>query len=169
MATIRNATTADLAEINEIYNDAVINTVATFDTEPKNPKEQKAWFEKHDSRHPILVAEENGQVVGWVSLSVWSDKGAYSDTAEISLYVRKECQGKGIGKRLLEAILKEGKKIGLHTVIARIAEGNEASIGLSKSFGFKEIGVMREVGWKFGRRLDIHMMQLIFENKSLSF
>ena len=163
MLTIRSATARDLGAIAEIYNDAILKTLATFDTEPKTEAEQKSWFDHHGTKYPILVAEEDNLIVGWASLSQWSDRCAYSDTAEASLYVREGHQGRGIGRRLMEAVIKEGGKAGLHTLIGRIADGNDASIHLSESAGFKHIGIMKEVGLKFGRRLDVHLMQYIYE------
>jgi len=165
MLKIRKAKLVDLGGITEIYNEAIHETTATFDTTPKTLEEQKAWFAEHDKKHPILVAEQNGLVVGWASLSRWSDRCAYSDTAEVSLYVKKELRGKGIGKTLLEALIEAGQKGGLHTVIARITEGNEPSMGLFKQEGFEVVGVMREVGRKFGKLLDVYMMQKIYETK----
>jgi L-amino acid N-acyltransferase len=163
MATFRKATINDLKEITAIYNEAVLNTTATFDTQPKNLQEQKEWFNNHQPRHPILVAEQDGTVVGWASLSKWSDRCAYSDTAEASIYIKKEYRGKGIGKQLLEALLQEGKNISLHTIIARIAGDNKASIHLFRSEGFENIGAMREVGRKFGKLLDVYLMQKIYQ------
>ncbi len=164
MLTIRRATSRDLGAITEIYNEAILQTIATFDNQPKTVEEQRTWFIDHDSKHPILVAEQNGAVAGWASLSKWSDRCAYSDTAEISLYVKKEHQKRGIGPKLLEAIIEEGEKIGLHTVIARITEGNEPSINLFKSEKFEQVGVMKEVGRKFGKLLDVHIMQRIYDS-----
>jgi L-amino acid N-acyltransferase YncA len=163
MIIIRPAKLADLPAITEIYNEAILKTTATFDTEPKTSEEQKIWFADHGPKYPILVAEENGIVVGWASLSKWSDRCAYSDTAEISLYVREDHQGKGIGRKLLEAIVAEGEKAGLHTIIARIAEASQASIHLHKSVGFEHIGTMKEVGRKFGKLLDVHLMQKVYK------
>ena len=162
MLTIRQAAFDDLGQITEIYNDAIEKTTATFDTEPKTPEEQERWFAEHDARHPVLIAEQDDLFVGWTSLSQWSDRCAYSDTAEISLYIKEECRGKGIGKKLMKTIIQEGQKTGLHTVIARIADSNDISIELCKSFGFQHIGTMREVGKKFGKLLDVHIMQLIY-------
>jgi len=164
MLKLRSVRREDLDAITEIYNEAIIKTAATFDTEPKTYEDQKRWFDDHGSKNPIQVAERNGVIVGWASLSKWSDRCAYSDTAEISLYVREEYQGKGIGRRLIEAIIKEGKKTGLHTIIARITEGNESSLHLHRSVGFTDIGTMKEVGKKFGKRLDVHLMQKIYKN-----
>jgi L-amino acid N-acyltransferase YncA len=162
MITIRKATLADLKAITDLYNQAILNTVATFDTNPKTLDEQKLWFEKHGPKYPVLVAEQDKIIVGWASLSLWSDRCAYADTAEISAYVREDYRGKGIGRKLTEAILKAGQYVGLHTVIARMVEGNGASIHIAESLGFEHIGVMKEVGRKFGRLLDVYLMQLIF-------
>jgi L-amino acid N-acyltransferase YncA len=161
---IRKATMEDLAAITEIYNDAILQTVATFDTEPKSMEEQTTWFANHDLSNPIFVAEQDGLVAGWASLSKWSDRCAYSGTAEISLYVRKEHRRKGIGRELLKQIVKEGQKNGLHTLIARITEGNEPSINLFKHERFEVVGIMKEVGRKFGKLLDVYIMQRILED-----
>lgn len=150
MLVIRSAQLKDLHVITEVYNEAVLATDATFDTEIKSYDEQREWFEKHESKYPIFVSELDGIIVGWVSLSKWSDRCAYTETAEISLYMKEEFRGKGIGRRLLEAIIQEGEKVGLHMVIARITEGSKISIHLHESLGFEHSGVMREVGQKFG-------------------
>jgi phosphinothricin acetyltransferase len=162
MVTLRSARIEDLEAITEIYNEAIMKTVATFDTELKTSADQKKWFDNHGSQNPILVAEHNGVIVGWASLSKWSDRCAYSETAEISLYVLEKHQGRGIGRCLMEALIEEGEKAGLHTIIARITEGNESSLHLHRSVGFVPIGTMKEVGEKFGKRLDVHLMQKIY-------
>jgi L-amino acid N-acyltransferase YncA len=162
MLNIRQATFEDLDAITKIYNEAILKTVATFDTEPKTLEEQKIWFAQHSSKYPLLVAEQDECVVGWASLSRWSDRCAYSDTSELSFYVKEEYQGKGIGRKLLEALIKEGEKARLHTVIARIVEGNEISLHLHASLGFEHIGIMKEVGRKFEKLLDVHLMQKIY-------
>ncbi len=165
MLIIRPARPDDLNAITKIYNEAILTTDATFDTEPKTDEEQRTWFINHGPKNPILVAELDSTVVGWASLSDWSDRCAYSDTAEISLYVKENSRGKGIGKKLLEEIIQEGEKVGLHTIIARITTGNQQSIHLHENLGFEHIGVMREVGRKFGRLLDVLLMQKIYSSK----
>lgn len=158
---IRPATTVDLPAITAIYNHAVLHGVATFDTEPKTLAERGLWFNEHNERYPILVMIEQEQVVGWASLSKWSAKAAYDLSAEISIYFLPENQGKGYGNQLLPAILEAGKSGGLHTIIARITEGNEVSIHLHKKFGFESVGTLKEVGNKFNRFIDVHLMQLM--------
>jgi phosphinothricin acetyltransferase len=161
---VRPAKLDDLPAITAIYNEAILTTDATFDIEPKTVAEQIAWFTNHGPKYPILVAELDGAVVGWASLSAWSDRCAYSDTAENSLYVKQEYRNRGIGRRLLENLMQEGERAGLHTVIARITEGNVESIHLHESVGFEHIGVMREVGRKFDRLLDVCLMQRIYRS-----
>jgi len=159
---VRKAQQKDLPMITEIYNDAIKMTTATFDTTPKTIEEQCLWFQDHGTKNPIMVAEQDGRIIAWGALSKWSDRCAYTDTAEVSLYVTEPCQGKGIGTRLLTQLLDEGKKQGLHAVIARITEGNTHSLSLHESLGFFPIGVMKEVGVKFGKRLDVHLLEKLF-------
>ena len=166
MLFIRPAKIEDLNRITQIYNEAVQTTVATFDTEPKTLEEQEVWFANHGPRHPVLVAELDRVISGWASISKWSDRLAYSDTGEISLYVKEEFRGRGIGRKLLEAVVAAGERVGLHTLIARIAGGNRVSIHLHESLRFEHVGIMREVGRKFGRLLDVYLMQKVFHSKA---
>lgn len=163
MITIRKASLDDIGAITAIYNEAIVNTVATFDIKPKSLGEQEDWFRQHGPKYPILVAEQDSVIVGWASLSKWSDRSAYSDTAECSLYIDEGYRGKGIGGKLSKAIIQSGRESGLHTLIARVVEGNEESMHLCEIAGFKHIGTMKQVGRKFGKTLDVHLMQLIFD------
>jgi len=160
---IRRAQLSDIRGITDIYNDAILTTNATFDTQLKTLPEQRKWYRGHGPRNPILVAEENGEIVGWASLSEWSTRCAYADTVEISLYIAQIHRHKGIGKLLMKALIEEGKKTGLHTILSRITGGNEVSVRLHRQFGFKRIGTMKEVGNKNGQLLDVDMMQLMLE------
>ena len=159
MVTVRKASLDDLEAITAIYNEAILNTTATFDTTPKNTGEQTQWFNAHDDRYPILVAERDGQVVGWASLSRWSDRCAYADTGEVSFYVRADQRGRGVGKQIFAKLIESGKEAGLHTLVSRIAGESAVSIHLHEKQGFFHIGTMREVGKKFGRLIDVHLMQ----------
>jgi len=161
-AKIRKALIKDLKAITEIYNDAVLKTDATFDNSPKTIKEQRTWFDEHGQHNPVFVAEIYGKVRGWASLSKWSSRCAYAATAEVSIYITEEYRNKGLGKLLMQAILDAGKQAGLHTVLSRITGGNQTSVHLHELFGFEHIGVMKEVGSKFGRLLDVIMMQKIY-------
>lgn len=159
---IRIAQLTDLESITNIYNDAVRNTTATFDTEAKTSDQQKEWFEKHTEPFMILVAEEKGAIKGWASVSSWSSRCAYSKTGETSVYIGEEYQGKGVGKALMRELLLRCREVGFHTLLARIAEGNPHSTYLHKKLGFQKIGTMREVGRKFGSYLDVDLYQLFF-------
>ena len=159
---IRKAVLADVPAITEIYNEAILTTAATFDTEPKTVIDRKKWFKAHGPRNPVIVAEIDGNVIGWASLSELSTRCAYADTVELSLYIKETFRNRGIGKLLMQAVLGEGKKAGLHTVISRITGGNDVSINLHHQFDFKDIGVMKEVGNKFGTLLDVYMLQKMY-------
>lgn len=160
---IRKAEVADLEAIREIYNEAILTTTATFDTEPKTAEERLKWFQSHGERHPILVAVVEGKVVGWSSLNQWSDRRAYDETAETSFYVKSEFRGRGIGRRLKEATITEAKRLGFHSLLARVAQGSEESLHLNYSVGFVLVGTMKEVGQKFGKRLDVHILQKMLD------
>lgn len=157
--TIRLAEVADVPAITDIYNEAILTTTATFDTEPKTVADRTQWWQSHDERHPVLVAEVEGKVVGWASLTRWSERRAYDDTAETSFYVLSTFRGRGIGRRLKEAIIQEAVRLRFHTLIARAAEGSHESVHLNERAGFVHIGTLKEVGRKFGRRLDVHILQ----------
>lgn len=163
---IRPAGEQDLAAITAIYNDAILHTTATFDTEPKSVEEQRRWLESHGPRFPILVAELDGTIAGWGSLGAWSDRCAYRDTAETSFYVGPEFRGRGIGRALKQALIDEARRLEFHSLIARVAEGSAASLHLNESLGFRRVGTLRHVGFKFGRRLDVHILQLMLQPDS---
>jgi L-amino acid N-acyltransferase YncA/GrpB-like predicted nucleotidyltransferase (UPF0157 family) len=160
---IRTAAESDIPAITEIYNEAVLTTTATFDTEPKNIADRREWFRSHDVRHPIWVAELDGTVVGWISLSPWSDRAAYNDTGETSFYVTSEHRGKGIGNALLRMLVQEAQRLRYHTLIARIAGESDVSLHVHKKFDFVCAGILKEVGLKFGKLLDVHIMQKMLD------
>ena len=162
---IRRAVLGDLEVITEIHNEAITTTTATFDTEPKTSAERLSWFQAHGEKHPILVAELDGKVLGWACLSPWSDRAAYADTAETSFYVKSEHRGQGIGRGLKAAVIEEARRLGFHTLIARVAEGSRESTHLNESFGFTHVGTLKEVGRKFGRRLDVHILQKMLHER----
>ena len=163
VVTIRRATPEDVGAITDIYNEAILTTTATFDIEPKSVADRAQWLLSHDERHPVLVATVEGQVVGWASLSPWSERRAYDDAAETTFYVRSVHRGRGIGRRLKEAIIEEARQSGFHSLIARIAEGSCESLHLNESVGFVHVGTLKEVGRKFGRLLDVHIMQKMLD------
>lgn len=159
MIEIRKAKEEDLKAIVEIYNEAVVNTTATFDTEDKTIGDATLWLTNRDENFPVIVAVRSNEIVGYAALNKWSDRKAYDITAEISLYVKANHRRQGMGKTLIDVIVKAAGETNLHSIIARITEGNEQSVYLHKANGFKTIGVMQQVGRKFGQLLNVTLMQ----------
>ena len=151
----------DLPGVFAIYNEHVLHGIATFETEPYEPGRDDGWLTARDpSLYPVLVAEEDGELAGWAGLSQWSSRQAYARTAEASVYVDPAHQGKGIGRRLMEELVERGRQGGLGVLIGRVAEGNPASIALLESVGFRRFGTQRRCGEKFGRILDVELLDL---------
>lgn len=159
--TVRPATRDDLPGILEIYNEAVLNTTATYDYEPRTLEHRIAWFEDHAAtKLPIFVAiDATHRVVGWSSLSYYRDRKGYQFTSENSVYVAADRRGQGIGKLLMAPLIESARELGLHIILAAIDASNPASIHLHAQFGFAEVGRFKEVGFKFDRWLDIVYMQ----------
>lgn len=162
---IRDATAEDLPGIFEIYDREVLGSTCTFETVPKSEAERREWFASHASpRYPVLVAVEpdhgGTRVLGWAALSAWSARCAYARAAENSVYVHQSARGLGVGRALMAELLRRAKMAGVLVVVARIVEGNPASLALHEAVGFKTIGVMKRIGEKFGRLLDVRLMDL---------
>jgi L-amino acid N-acyltransferase YncA len=158
---IRLAQDTDLAGITEIYNEAVLNSVATFDTETKTLEDRREWFQQFGGPHGLYVAETDGKIAGWACLYRYSDRRAYAATVENSVYIHPDHRGQGLGIALLQALMDHARAHHLHAILARISDGNEASLRLHHRYGFQLVGVMREVGVKFGRLLDVHLLQAL--------
>ena len=158
---VRPATEADVPAILDIYNHYVVNSVATFDVEPQTLDEKLEWFRLSTTLpYCAVVADIDGDVLGFASLGPFRSKAAYRHTVENSVYVRPERQGNGIGKALLTRTLKIARASGLRAIIARIAGDNPASVALHERCGFGHVGIEREVGYKFERWIDVVVMQL---------
>lgn len=164
MAAIRPARKEDLPALTAIYNEAVERTTGTFDTEPKTLEQMGEWFAAHGASHPVLAAEHSGRVVGWASLSRWSGRCAYARSAEVSVYVDAASRGRGLAGELLDELLRRGRDAGIKQALALITQENEASLRLHARRGFAEVGRMKRVGEKFGRVLDVSILQLSLEN-----
>jgi phosphinothricin acetyltransferase len=156
---MRLATPADLPAINAIYNHYVIHSTCTYQTEPATADERKAWFDAHGSAYPVTVIEDAGEVIGWGSLSKFHQRSAYRPTVENSVYVRHDRLARGIGKLLLEDLIRRAEKQGYHSIMALISADQEASVRLHARFGFITVGNLKEVGRKFDRWLDVVYMQ----------
>lgn len=160
-SVIRTATTVDLEAINAIYNHEVLTGVATWDETPWTPEARLAWFEERTRLDDtVLVAERGGAVVGFGYLSPYRARTGWRFTAEDTLYITPEAQRCGLGTAILDRLIEAGRERDLHALIAVIEAGNVGSIALHARFGFTAVGVKREVGFKFGRWLDLVEMQL---------
>jgi L-amino acid N-acyltransferase len=161
---IRDANINDLPAMLDIYNDAIRNLTATFDLEEQTLEERKIWFQKHNDKYPLIVAEWNGEVVGYCCLSQFREKAAYDKTAELSIYISSSHRGLGIGTALMQEILQRAAHLGFHTVIGGITRGNDASVALHEKFGFELVGCFKEVGKKFGQWQDVLFYQRIIND-----
>jgi phosphinothricin acetyltransferase len=156
---VRPASHADLRAINAIYNHYVVHSTSTYQTVPSTEREREEWFSGHGERHPVIVAEIDGAVVGWGSLSRFHPRQAYENTVEDSIYIHHERLGRGLGTILLRDLLRLATEIGHHTVLGGIDASQAPSIALHEKFGFTKVSHLREVGFKQGRWLDVLWMQ----------
>lgn len=156
---VRLATTADAEAIRAIYNREIETSTATFDLVPRTLEDQVRWLGDHAGAHPAIVAEDGSTVVGFGSLSPYRPRPAYSTSVEDSVYVHPDHHRRGVGRLLVEELVRLTEIHGFHAVFARIVGGHEASIGLHAACGFEVVGVEREVGRKFGRWLDVVVME----------
>ncbi len=158
---IRLATPADLAAINDIYNHYVLTSTCTYQLEPETMEDRRKWFANHGEKHPVTVAEVDGKVIGWGSISRFHARAAYANTVENSLYVHPDHRRQKIGTTLLADQIDRARKIGHHTILAIIDADQPGSIGLHERFGFNRAAHLKQLGFKFNRWLDVVYMQLL--------
>ncbi len=164
MFTIRRATEADLAAIFAIYNDAVLNSTATWELAEVTADAQAAWLAEHQPPYCAVVACEGDEVVGWASLSRYRPREGYRFCVESTVYIRTDRHRLGLGRVLVSEMIESARAGDFRTVLAKISGDNEASIALHAALGFVEAGREREVGFKFGRWLDLVTMQLMLRD-----
>ena len=162
---IRLAVESDVPAISRIYNHYVIHSTCTFHLEPEQESERLEWLRAHDQRHPVTVYCEEGEVVGWASLTRWHPRPAYRDTAEISVYIDHRYHRRGIGRNLIRDLIARATENGFHVLIGGACTEQVASMELQKSLGFVEVARYRETGRKFGRWLDVAYFQLTLPNQ----
>ena len=161
---IRTATEDDLSAILDIYNDAILNTTSVYNYLPHTLEMRMEWYQqKQKDGFPVLVAEQSGTVVGFSTYGHFRAWAAYKYSVEVSVYIHPKHRGKGIAKLLYPYLIKKAKEQQLHTLMAGIDASNVASIKLHEQFGFKTVGLFKEVGYKFDKWLDLQFMQLILE------
>lgn len=158
--TVRSGVLADVSACTAIYNHWVKDSVATFDESPRSPLMGLEWFGAHrQRRYPLLVWELGDRIVGWGTLSSWSTKSGYDRSAEASVFLDPEQTGQGGGQLLLGSLVSGARELGHHTLIARIEVTNKTSLVVFKQAGFTPVGVMREIGFKNGRWLDVFILE----------
>jgi phosphinothricin acetyltransferase len=160
--TLRLAAATDLPAINEIYNYYVLRSTCTYQLEPETLAARQAWFGAHSpDKYPAMVAEIEGTVVGWGSLSKFRDRAAYDGSVEASIYIHHEHHRRGLGRALLLDLIARARSAGFHTLIGGCSADQTASLALQESLGFTRIAHFKEVGYKFGQWLDVIFLQLM--------
>ena len=155
---VRDAGEGDIPHIAAIYDHEVASTTTTLDTEPMSREERATWFSRRDrARHPVVVAEIDGRVVGYGELKPWSPRKGYARTAEVSVFVAVEARGAGAGRALLGELIARGRTAGFGVLLSRIGGESAASIALHGALGFRHLCTMERVGEKFGRVLDVEL------------
>lgn len=166
MPELRKVTEKDLPAMLAIYNEVIENTTAVYDYQPHTLEMRRQWLQtKQQQGIPVWMVEENGTMLGFGSYGPFRAWAAYQYTVENSIYVAADARGKGVGSLLLPVIMNEARQSGMHTMIAGIDAGNVASIRLHQKFGFEQVVLFREVGWKFNRWLDLVFLQVMLNNK----
>ncbi|MCS7206949.1 MAG: arsinothricin resistance N-acetyltransferase ArsN1 [Dehalococcoidia bacterium] len=158
--TVRPAFEGDVPAITEIYNQGIEDRIATLEGEPHPVEERLAWFRDHGPTEPILVAEVDGMVVGWASLSRYKPRRCYDGVKELSIYVRREWRGKGVGSLLLDALLKRAAQVGVHKVVLYAFPSNTRALRLYRKMGFRTVGIYKHHGMLDGQWRDIIAMEL---------
>lgn len=158
---IRDVAVADFTAIAAIYAHHVLTGTATFEIDPPDAAEMaRRWRHHPDRGWPWLVAEVGGRIIGYAYAAQFRDRAAYANTAETSIYLSHGAVGQGVGRVLLEALIDRAERGGFRQLIAVIGDsGNAASIGLHVACGFTHAGLLKDVGRKFGRWLDVVYMQ----------
>ena len=161
MITIRRAAAADLPFIAGVMNHYIETSTCTFHLEPRTPEDYAAWFRDRTDAHPVTVAELDGRAVGFAYLSPWRPRDAYRLSVEGSVYVHPDRHRRGIGRALLTDLIVRARSLGHRTLIGGACTESAASLALQRALGFRTVGVLQEVGCKFGRWLDVEHTQLL--------
>jgi phosphinothricin acetyltransferase len=154
---IRSAIRGDLPRLTELYNYYVVHTPITFDREPYSVEQRETWFSQFGAtgRHRLLVAEEDGRLLGYAGTTRFRPKAAYETTVETTIYCAQQAIGKRIGSRLYGALFQALQDEDIHRIVAGYTLPNPASAALHERFGFKPVGIFSENGRKFGRYWDV--------------
>jgi L-amino acid N-acyltransferase YncA len=164
MTTIRSAVDDDLADVLRVYNQAIEKTTAVFEYRAHTIEMRREWFRaKQAASLPVLVADESGTVQGFASYGPFRAWPAYKYSVELSVYVDETARGRGIGSALVQSVVSHARERDLHVIMAGITSDNAVSLRLHEKLGFTEVAHIREVGYKFGRWLDLKLLQLVLD------
>ena len=156
---IRTATADDAAAIAEIYNQGIEDRVATYETRPRSAEDQQAWLHAIAGRYPAVVAQIDGEIIGWAGAGPYRDRECYRGVGEFSMYVHRDWRRRGVGDRLLTGLINEAERLGLWKLLSRIFPFNEASRALCRKHGFREVGVYEKHARLDGCWLDVVIVE----------
>jgi L-amino acid N-acyltransferase len=158
---IRPATSADLTEVNAIFNHYVAHSTCVWTTNPCSEAERRAWYEEHGAAMPVLIAQAGERVVGWGALGSFRTAYTLAGTLEDSIYVHHDFLRQGIGSQLLTELIAAARRTRLRSIFANISADQTPSIRLHEKFGFQKVAHLRQVGQKFNRWFDAVYLQLL--------
>lgn len=161
---MRSAVQADLPAIRSIYDHYIAHSTCTFEVEPGDDESWQSWLDEHQGPHPAIVATRADEVVGWGTLSEWNRRCAYARTVEDSVYVDHRWRAQGVGRAILTRLIELARRHGHHVVIGQIADHQAASEALHSSLGFRRMGCLERVGFKFNRWIDVVIYELQLED-----
>jgi L-amino acid N-acyltransferase YncA len=156
---VRQAGPDDAGAIAVIYNQGIEDRVATLEAEPRTAEERRRWLAARGPRHPVLVAESGGEVVAWASLNPFNPRPAYDHVADFSIYIERGRRGRGVGRRLLAALVERAQALGYHKMVLAAFPFNKAGMALYERLGFTTVGVYREQGRLDGAWVDVILME----------
>ena len=161
---IRTASVEDAAAIAEIYNEGIEDRIATFETELRSAEDQQAWLRSIVGRYPAVVAQIEGEIIGWAGAGPYRVRECYRGIGEFSMYVRRDCRGRGVGDLLVAALITEAERLGLWKLLSRIFPFNEASRALCRKYGFREVGVYEKHARLDGEWLDVVIVERLISS-----
>jgi L-amino acid N-acyltransferase YncA len=164
---IRMAIVDDLPAINAIYNHYVLHSTCTYQETPETEESRLAWFQSRSLElHPVIVAEEAGAILGWAALAPFRTRSAYRFTVEASIYLHPDFLGRGLGTMLLRELIRLARAAGYHSIMGGASADQTASVAVQEKLGFQRVALYKEVGYKFGKWLDVIYLQLMLNDPS---
>lgn len=157
--TIRGASLDDAAKIADIYTQGILERIATFETTPRTEEDIRTKLQTDSERHPTIIAELDGEVVGWASISLYRPRECYAGIGEFSFYLDQNARGKGVGQMLLKALIDEAESLGYWKLLSRIFPFNHASLKACKKQGFREVGTYKNHAKLDDKWLDVVIVE----------